>query len=157
MKNFFVRIEENLIAVFLPATCVLVVFATFGRYTGFYSLYWSEELVRYIYIWLAFLGISLGVKSDAHFRVSLLINILPNVVQKIIQTFSVLGVIVFLSLRVYHGGILIRQQIFIGQISPMTGIPMSIPYAAICIGCFTMAVRVILKFVSDLHHRGAKK
>jgi C4-dicarboxylate transporter DctQ subunit len=155
VKNFFTKIEENIIAIFLPSTCILIVLATFGRYTGFYSLYWSEELVRYIYIWLAFLGISLGVKSDAHFRVSLLVNVLPQTLRKIVQVLAVIVVITFLGLMVYHGAILIQKQIYMEQISPMIGIPMFIPYAAICVGCLTMAIRVVLKLINDLRKKDA--
>lgn len=33
---------------------------------------WSEELVRFILIWMVFLGIGVGVKNDAHFAMDVL-------------------------------------------------------------------------------------
>ncbi|MDR1316296.1 MAG: TRAP transporter small permease [Spirochaetales bacterium] len=155
MKKFFLRFEENIIFLLLPVTCVIITFSVFGRYTGLYNMYWSEELVRYLYIWVAFIGISMGVKSNAHFNVQLILNLLPLRIRKIIQSLATIIVIIFLSIVVYYSVLLLQNIIMMEQDSPMLGIPMYIPYAAITIGCFMMEVRVFIKMIHDLRYPSA--
>jgi C4-dicarboxylate transporter DctQ subunit len=152
MKRFIANFEKNIMCVLLPCTCAFVVFSTFGRYTGFYNMYWAEELIRYLYIFVAYLGISMGVKSDAHFRVQLFVGLLPKSIKNIVQIISDIIIIVFLVLLVYHGGLLVRRLFIMKQTSPMMKIPMFIPYMAIPIGCFTMCARVILRLSHDIKH-----
>jgi TRAP-type C4-dicarboxylate transport system permease small subunit len=152
VKKFLLRIEENIIVVLLPATCVIITLYVLGRYTGLYNMHWSEELVRYLYIWVAFIGISLGVKSNAHFNVQLVLNLFPACVRKITQLLATIIVIIFLGALVYYSILLLRNIVMMAQDSPMLGIPMYIPYAAITLGCFMMAVRVFLKMIHDLRY-----
>jgi len=119
-----------------------------------FSLYWAEEAIRYLYIWVAFLGISMGVKSDAHFRLQIFVNILPEPLRTIIKATSIFIVIGFLAVLCYYSIRLLQKQIMFGQITPMLLIPMFIPYAAIAVGTFSMWVRVIIKTYHDIKHPG---
>ena len=152
MKKFLGQLEENFMLVMLPGTCIIITLQVLGRYTGLFNMHWAEELVRYMYIWVAFVGISLGVKSNAHFNVQVVLNLFPVPVRKIIQTINTIIVILFLLLMVYHSIILLRRIVMMTQTSPMMGISMAIPYAAITAGCFTMAVRVLLKMIHDIRY-----
>jgi TRAP-type C4-dicarboxylate transport system permease small subunit len=96
----------------------------------------------------------MGVRSDAHFRLQIFVNMLPEPFRTIIRTVSVLIVIGFLAVLCYLSILLVYRQIAIGQTSPMLLIPMFIPYGAISIGTFTMCVRVILKTIHDIKHPG---
>jgi TRAP-type C4-dicarboxylate transport system permease small subunit len=151
---FLKNIEENIMVVLLPFTCILVALSTFGRYTGLYNMYWAEEVIRYLYIWVAFLGISMGVKSDAHFRLQLFVKMLPKPLETIISAISIVIVVVFLAFLCYLSAMLVSRQLSIGQTSPMLLIPMAIPYGAITVGTFTMCVRVVLKTIHDVRHPG---
>jgi C4-dicarboxylate transporter DctM subunit len=115
-------------------------------------MYWAEEMIRYLYIFVAFLGISMGVKTNAHFSVQVVLNVLPKIIRKIVQTMSILIEIAFLSLLVYQSFLLIRRLYVMKQTSPMLHIPMFIPYTAIAVGSFTMCFRVITKLIHDLRY-----
>jgi len=152
MKKFLGQIEENFMLILLPATCIIITLQVFGRFTGLFNMYWAEELVRYMYIWVAFVGISLGVKSNAHFNVQVVLNLFPAPVRKIIQTINTIIAILFLLFMVYHSILLLQRIVMMTQTSAMLGISMTIPYAAITVGCFTMAVRVLLKMIHDFRY-----
>lgn len=109
-------------------------------------------MIRYLYIFVAFLGISMGVKTDAHFSVRVVLNVLPKIIRKIVQTMSVLIEIAFLILLVYQSFLLIRRLYVMKQTSPMLHIPMFVPYTAIALGSLTMCFRVITKFIHDLRY-----
>ena len=152
--GFFKNIEENIMVVLLPFTCVLVAASTFGRYSGLFNMYWAEELIRYLYIWVAFLGISMGVKSDAHFKLQLFVKMLPEPFKTIISIIGLLITVGFLAFLWYLSLMLVFRQVSTGQTSSMLFIPMAIPYGAITVGTFTMSVRVIFKAIHDVRHPG---
>ena len=47
-----------------------------------YSLSWTEELSRYIFIWQTWLGTSIALKYKQHIRVEILINFLKKIKNK---------------------------------------------------------------------------
>lgn len=60
------NIEKILCVVLLAAMSILIVVQVFFRYALNNSLSWTEELSRYMFIWLIYIGISYGVKMDKH-------------------------------------------------------------------------------------------
>ena len=146
IQNF----EELLIKTILPFTSLLITVSVFGRYTGLFNFYWAEELTRYLYIWIAFIGISLGVKGEGHYNVQIVVNSLPLSAQKIMQIVCDIIVVAFLGLLVYHSIILLNRLIFMKQTSPILRIPMFIPYLAVTIGCFSMCVRVFFQLTDKI-------
>jgi TRAP-type C4-dicarboxylate transport system permease small subunit len=107
------------------------------------SLVWSEELARYMFIWLIYIGISYGAKLKRHIKVEVLVNALPPKMQPYLL---MLGEIIFLGFAVYiifssHG--IVMRQVALGQTSPALGIPMSVVYAAPMVGFFLTSFRQI--------------
>lgn len=49
---------------------------------------WSEELVRFILIWMVFLGIGVGVKNDAHFAMDVLPPLLGRGLGSVVRLFN---------------------------------------------------------------------
>ncbi len=66
-------VERLLLAGIVALTLVMAA-QVFCRYVVNYSLVWSEELARYLTIWLAFLGVSLGVRADSHFGITVVLD-----------------------------------------------------------------------------------
>lgn len=93
-----------------------------------YPLSWSEELARYIAIWLTFLGASYALRHRALARVEALLGLLSDGQKRILAIVIGLLVLVFaLFLCVYGYSISLRV---IRQTSPAMFIPMSLVYAS---------------------------
>ena len=72
--NFFA--ERSLL--FLGLTMAAVVISqVFCRYIFNHSLFWSEELARYLLVWLTFLGASVAYQRDMHPGVDFLYSRMP--------------------------------------------------------------------------------
>lgn len=71
------KIEEiAVIAMF--ALMVVVIFAqVIMRYVFNNSLYWSEELGKFLFVWISWLGISLGEREGEHIKITMLTGRLP--------------------------------------------------------------------------------
>lgn len=63
------HIEEVLLVAFSVVMVVVIAMQVFMRYVMDNSLSWSEELARFCFIWLVYIGISYGVKKQRHIKV----------------------------------------------------------------------------------------
>ena len=70
------------IAALFAATIVVVTAQVVWRYAFNNSLVWTEELSRYLFVWMTFVGAALAVKESSHIRVSLLVDCLPARVRR---------------------------------------------------------------------------
>lgn len=76
-KKIYVTIEDSVL-IFLLASMGLVLLAqVVVRYFLQVPLTWSEELARYIQIWIAFLGIGFGFRHHSHIAMTLLSEKFP--------------------------------------------------------------------------------
>ncbi len=63
-------------------------------------LVWSEELARYIFIWVSFLGLAIAVRRNSHISIRLLVDALPPRLQALfgilIELSSIILALIFL-------------------------------------------------------------
>ncbi len=53
-----------------------------------YSSIWGEEMVRYSFIYLAWIGAASAVKERGHIRIDVLMNYLPNTLKTLLYIFG---------------------------------------------------------------------
>jgi len=109
---------------------------------------WSEELSRYLMVWVGMLGASLALAEGRHIGVDLLMGRLRGWVRQVLMVAGFLGVIWFLWVVVREGAALARQNY--SQLSPAMMIPMLLPYAAIPVGGVFMLVQIFRHLVHTL-------
>lgn len=149
MKRVLNNLEEYLIAVFLPAMCLIVFVNTVGRYTGALSIPWAEEAARYLMIWLVFLGIAAAAKHNSHFAVEVLFLLTPKGFHKYARYLISVVVILFCLTVSMLAFKFVGNLHRMGQVSPSLGIPMWLMYSSIPIGCSLMAVRTLQCYAQD--------
>lgn len=66
------KLEENFIIILFIIIIALVFIQVISRYIIKESLSFSEEIVRYLFVWLTFFSISLAFRHDKHIKISLL-------------------------------------------------------------------------------------
>lgn len=80
------------------------------------SFPWTEELARYLMVWVVFLGGALAARSNMLIAVLALVNALPDKLAKITQVLSLLSLIVFFLYCAWVG--LEWTEFGAGEISP---------------------------------------
>ncbi len=107
-----------------------VIFAqVLARYAFQHSLSWSEEIGRYIFVWITFLGMVLAYRAGAHVALDLLLAHLKGASRKVLQMVNisliiVLAAAIFLSaLELFELGTM--------QESPALELPMHWVYSVI--------------------------
>jgi TRAP-type C4-dicarboxylate transport system permease small subunit len=136
------HIENYLLLISLPLMLILVFTATVFRYFRLGSFTSAEEASRYIMIWLAFAGINVGIKNDAHLGLSFFVDMLPPERRKVCYCIRFALMALFGCLLSYYTFRVIRTQIKYPQISPGMGIPIWWAYTAVLFGSIMMVVRV---------------
>ena len=71
------NLEKIICVTCLALMSVIIVAQVFFRYVLKNSISWSEEIARYLFIWLIYIGISYGVKMDRHISVDAVCAMLP--------------------------------------------------------------------------------
>jgi TRAP-type C4-dicarboxylate transport system permease small subunit len=133
---------------FLMFLMVAVITAqVISRYVFGSPFTWSEELGRYTFVWMSFLGMAVGMKYGSHIALDILEKKLTGVSQKSLVLFNNLLLTVFGVLLTYSGYMLV--QVGSRQTSPSLGIPMQFVYMVIPISGVILLYFVISKTIQS--------
>jgi TRAP-type C4-dicarboxylate transport system permease small subunit len=122
-------------------TVVLVcgaLWQVFSRYVLNAPSTFTEELLRFLLIWVAMLGTTYAFGSNQHLAIIFLKNKLRGAQRKYLQLFIDLSIIFFAAVIMIKGGYNISTST-INQLSPILKIPMGYIYAILPI-CGTLIV-----------------
>lgn len=101
--NAICKIAEVFAAVLLAAMCTLVFANVLTRYVFHYAIPWSEEMARFLEIWVCFLGAALLYKEDGHMGLDILVKALPKQVARFFQVVVDL-VVLYIAYLIGFGG-----------------------------------------------------
>ena len=137
------RATGNLAALLLLATVISNAFAVVFRYGIGQPLVWTEEVQRYLMVWVAFLGSVACLGRGDHMALDLVSALLPAVARRSLR-------IVLLALTAVFCGVLAWKGIPLAvgnltQVSPAARIPMMYPYLAVGVGAALMVVVALLR------------
>ena len=90
ISDFLNKITEIVVMFLMSAISVIIFVQVICRYVFNHSLYWSEEVGRYLLIWITFLGASVGVKRYSHIGIDFLYNKSPLFIKKILDVLIIL-------------------------------------------------------------------
>jgi TRAP-type C4-dicarboxylate transport system permease small subunit len=153
-KNVFTVFQDiinGIIAVILMAIMCIILVQTFTRYVIFYSLPWSEEASRYLFVMVIMLGINLGISRNMMVRIDIIDNFLPRKVKKIFETARNCLALFVLAIFFYSTFGMIRIGRF--QKSPAMQLSMSSIYIVLCIGFGLAFLAGLLKLIEDFRGR----
>jgi len=121
----------DLVLVGLFATILLIIFvAVFFRYVVNHSLFWSDEVVRYCFVWFTLLGAALVLRDRRHIRVEYFVEHMPPGVRRKVEYASLTLVLAFHLFLVVAGAMWVRETA--GARTPALGLPLNwVYYAAV--------------------------
>lgn len=123
---------------------LVVIAQVIFRYILSQPLPWSEELARYLMIWVACLAASEAYVKGNHVGVSLVIDALKPSLRKIMILAIHLIVAILMGIIAYQGFIL--SSLLHSQLSPAMGLPMTWPYMAVPVGATLILVQALALF-----------
>jgi|TARA_Y100001947_G_C10177767_1_gene235173 TRAP-type C4-dicarboxylate transport system permease small subunit len=143
------KISLQPLELILCSLLVSIVIITFVqvlfRYVFQFSLAWTEELARYIFLWLAALSIAYAFKTKSHFALTFLVDRVQKRYRNVIyKTVNVL-MLLFLSIFVWKS--FEYTLSVIDQFGPGTGLSMSVPYSSSFFGGILMIYYIVQDFI----------
>jgi C4-dicarboxylate transporter DctQ subunit len=95
--------EEGVIVLCMTGIVILTFGAVLSRFVFNFSIAWSEELVRYMFIWGAMFGASFAFKHGAHSGLPILVEKFPPRLARIVTEGGFILTVVLFSIIVYGG------------------------------------------------------
>ena len=150
-KKFFRVIDkvEDICLVTMFAVMVGAIFLQIiMRYVFNNSLTWSEELGKFIFVWISWLGISIGARRKEHIAITMVIDRLSPRLKLIVGIIANLILTGILTITLYYGVTLVQSQLPV----PYAGIKISTSwgYLSLVLGCLFMILRLIGNIVEDI-------
>ena len=153
VSKFFDNIEEYFCVWTMAIMTVIVFIQVVMRYVFSNSLSWSEELARFIFLWLSWIGASYAVKERSHFRVEMFANMIKEKSRIYFEYMILIVWFAFSFFLAWQGTMLLIFLQETGQESAAMQIPMTWPYASVPIGCVLMCLRLFVEMYK-LHKNG---
>ncbi len=69
-RRWWTIIPEMIVLACTGALPLIMMANVTARYTNWFHVFWAEDVVKVLFLWIVFLGGALAVKYDAHVRMS---------------------------------------------------------------------------------------
>lgn len=141
------------ICIFLAAAMTItVILQVLFRYILKNPLIWTEELARYLMIWMAFLGASSVLKRWEHVFVDYFLCKLPLNIFKAVDILIKSSMLIFL-IYLFRLSIKVFPNVGMKQVTPALGLKMLWAQFGIILGLFLMIMQLTGVILKDVFKR----
>ncbi len=115
-----------------------------------YSSIWGEEIVRYSFIYLAWIGAAAAVKERGHIRIDVLLHYLGRRAKTLVYIFGDLVMFAIAVIALYSSFETVMVSAKFGSVSQGLRVSMVWFLMAVPIGFSLMILRLIQSFIRDI-------
>ena len=139
----------NTITGIMLFTMVCIVFVqVIMRYLMGHSISWSEELTRYMFVWMIYAGVNLGIKFGIQIKIDVVDMIFKGNAIKTVRILEHILTIVAILFAAYGSIMLIK--VGFRATSPSLHVPMWIMYMVFPVGFLLDLVETIRRIVIEM-------
>ena len=140
-KGILSRILEVIMVIILTTMVSLVFGNVVARYVFNSAITWAEEVARFLFVWLTFVGASFGLLKGLHLGMDMLVTRLQPRTRNVVEFVNTIITLAFLGVWMVGGVHLIQANM--DYMSPATGFSMGLvymigPLAAVLMGIETI-------------------
>jgi TRAP-type C4-dicarboxylate transport system permease small subunit len=143
------RVEWVLIVVLLSAMILVAFFQIILRNFFATGLSWGDPFVRYLVVWVGFVGAALATKEGKHIKIEVVSHLLSDRAKQYLQVFSHLFSAIICGLLTVAALKFVRFEALMGG-EPIWGLPAWTPQVIIPVTFSIMALRFSLQFYTEL-------
>jgi TRAP-type C4-dicarboxylate transport system permease small subunit len=141
IKGGLDRVLEWAVALLMAVLLVDVVWQVLTRFVLRDPSGWTEELARFLLIWVGLLGACVALNRNAHLGIDYVVAKLPPAARRTLAMLSCALVALFsISVLILGGSLLVVRILQLQQVSPALGWPMGYVYLALPISGFFLTV-----------------
>lgn len=135
--------EESISAALLAVMSVVILLQIILKWFHM-PLSWSEEMARYMFIWLIYISSAYAVRKRSHIKVEIVSLFLKEKGNFVLDIIADISFLIFASVIAYFGWIATYKIAFINvQHSPSMHINMGWAYMSFALGCTLMTIRIV--------------
>lgn len=151
--DYLAKVAAAFSTLSLSAMLLIVLVGVFFRYCLNNPLLWSEELSRYMMIWMAFFAISTACRTNENIALLSVRALFPKQMQVIVKYFNrfwILGFLVVLTVYGYYGALRGMRQL-----SASLDVPLGIFFMIVPISAVLVIIQIL--FMTILEASGYKQ
>ncbi|MEW9669540.1 TRAP transporter small permease [Ammoniphilus sp. 3BR4] len=141
-KKWFSSLNNILMASCLAVMAILVFGNVILRYAFSSGITWSEEVSRFLFVWMTFLGAIAALKENKHLNVDMFVNKLPKNIKVVVLILGQLIMLVVLWLLLE--GTWKMTLMSVSSVAPATGLPLSYVYGVGIVASIGMGALVLI-------------
>jgi len=141
-------IVQGIVVVVFAAIVVVVFGQVVSRFVFNAPFSWSEELARYLQVWLIMLGAASCLRKGMHLSVDYAVHALRHSAKRILNLLSLAAMLFFLAV-VFVSGVSLMVTTA-SQRTPALQIPIWAVYAAIPVGSLLMLLEAVALLMAEL-------
>jgi len=163
LNKLIYTIETYLLAIMVYALVAVLFINVLFRFVFFIPSAWADELARFTFVWLVFLGASAAMYNWQHIDINLIDTILKklikgneilyNKVLNAVKKFAVISTIAYLTYLFVVYGQYLRKVIKLGTQSMFLGVGMVVPMSAIYVCTALMLFHAVCYLIIPEHIR----
>ncbi|ELR63188.1 Putative N-acetylneuraminate transporter [Photobacterium marinum] len=143
VKKFFDEFEEYLSVVLFLALITLCLLQILFRFVFNFSLSWTEELARYVFIALVYAASSLAVLKGAHVRVEIIDNFVKGKAKYCLEQAIDVAWCAFMIYIGAYGVEITIEALRVEQVTPALGWQIGWVYMIVPVFFFLISARLI--------------
>ncbi|MGN0243739.1 MAG: TRAP transporter small permease [Lachnospiraceae bacterium] len=146
LRSILDKILNGLCGASFLAMVALTCWQVFTRYILRNPSSWSEELVSYLFAWMALLGASLVVGERGHMNITILVDRMGPKMKKAFHIFAEIVACVFAGVILVYGGVQITS-LAMGQMTSSLGIAIGVFYIVLPLSGLLNIIYTILNII----------
>lgn len=149
------RLEDILCGSALVMLFLVIMIQVIARATGTSTFVkWTEEGTRFFFLWMMFIAVASGFNRAESSRVTVLVTLLPRVLQKVCAALYYVVTIGFFAFMVGYGIVLTMQKLAINEMA--TTIPIPMAYIMVCVPlCGVLGIIGTIQSLLEYPHKVA--
>ena len=145
LERFFYKILDNILVACMTIMFVLLSANILLRFGFNDSIDMAEELPRFLFVWITFIGAIIALKENTHINVNILIVRLPKNGKKV--CWFLRQVLVFVCGGYIFFGTYLQHEILLYNLSPVMMISMVLVYGVSYISGFMFMLHSLINII----------
>jgi C4-dicarboxylate transporter DctQ subunit len=147
------RFEIVILGVTGVGVVLLIVIGVLSRFLFHFSMAWTEELARFLFVWGTFFGAAAAFRTGEHRGIPLLRSHLFPTARKILDIFTAIAILSFLGVLTWQFWGITERALQSGQVSTSTGIPVWVVNFGVFLGLVFAILCCIMFLASERNNK----
>lgn len=148
--KFIEKVQLVLGVIFLSAFFITILIQIFARYFGI-AVIWTEEAANYSFIWSVFMGASVMIKRDSHFKFNLLLDKLEGR-PKIYLNLAINTILLIFNISIFYYGITAVRSFWNYRWVALPDLKMGYVFLCLPIMGITMFIYVLAHLIDNVQN-----